>query len=122
MILNKAEKKELIDTLSWMITDLKWKADQTKLNIEKGSQGGYSPLLINAIDLLDKIEKTQTVEITGCHRKSIELNCREFKCDDNRSGLCNLASITLESLGCLVGHLKCVQAKEKSEEEKVNAV
>ena len=122
MILSNTEKKEIVDALSWMITDSRQRFDEIKNNIEIGSQGGYSPELTRAITLLDTIKKTKTIEITGCHRKSVELNCREFKCDINKSGLCSSPKATLESMGNIVGHLKCVEAKEKSEEEKDNAI
>jgi len=119
MILNNEEKKRLVDNLTWMITDLKWKANQTKLNIEEGSQGGYSPKLTSVVELLDSIKKIETVEVTGCHRKVMGVNCREFKCELNRQGVCALSAITLESTGSLiVGKLNCVQAKEKEKKEK----
>jgi len=119
MILNNEEKKCLVDNLTWMITDLKWKADQTKLNIEEGSQGGYSPKLTSAIDLLSDIEKIETVETTGCHRGTNSVNCRDFKCGRNQKGTCPSSKITLESVGFpIVGMLKCVEAEE-IEKEKV---
>lgn len=121
MILNNEEKKCLVDNLSWMITDMKYKHDETHRNQEYDSQGGYSPQLTAAIDLLDTIKKTQTIETTGCHRKSVELNCREFECEMNRGGLCGLSRLTFESSGSfIIGHLKCVQAKAKEKKEKDN--
>lgn len=123
MILNNKEKKSLVDALSWMTADLKHRFDELKRNTEIGSQGDYSPELIEAITLLNTIKKTETIETTGCHRKSVELNCRDFKCNNNKSGLCSSPKPTLESIGNIVGHLKCVEAKEKSEEEeKVSAL
>ena len=119
MILNNEEKKCLIDNLSWVVEDMKHKSNETHLNLEEGSQGGYSKKLTKLICLLDTIKKTQTVETTGCHRKSIESNCREFECETNRDGICALSKITLESMGSLIiGHLKCVQAKAKEKKEK----
>ncbi len=50
-------KQRIIETLEWMTTDAKWRADDTKMNIEVGSQGGYSPLLTEAIDLLEELKK-----------------------------------------------------------------
>ena len=125
MILNSKEKKCLVDNLTWMITDMKYKSDETKRNFEEGSEGGYSPELQAAIKLLEDIQKTETVEVTGCHRKNVAVNCREFTsgtrkgCDFNRQGLCILSNITLERVGSLiVGKLRCVQAKVEEEGEK----
>ena len=112
MILNNEEKKNLVDSLSWMIMDMKHKFDEAAFG------GGYSKELNTAIDLLNDIKKTETVETTGCHRRLIAVNCREFKCDNNKKGLCIVSKVTLESIGSIVGMLKCVEAQEKSEEEK----
>lgn len=117
MILNDKEKKRLVDTLTWMITDMKYKSDATKLNREEGSEGGYSPELKEAMDLLEDIKKTETTETTGCHRKSVAVNCREFDCTLNRQGTCALSAVTLERIDSLhIGHLKCVQAEEPEKE------
>jgi len=123
MILSDKEKKCLVDNLTWMITDMKHKSNETKRNFEEGSAGGYSPQLQAAIQLLEDIEKTETTEVTGCHRKAIGVNCREFTtserkgCALNRQGTCALSKITLETVGStIVGILKCVQA-ERDEEE-----
>ncbi len=116
MILNNEEKKNLVDTLSWMITDMKYKHDETHQNQEYGSQGGYSSELISAIELLDDIKKTETIEITGCHRNLAAVNCRDFKCEFNKQGICTSSQVTLESIGIsIVGMLKCVEAQEKEE-------
>ncbi len=50
-------KQRIIETLEWMTTDMKWRADDTNQNIEEGSQGGYSPELTEAIDLLEELKK-----------------------------------------------------------------
>jgi len=47
-------KQQTIVTLEWMITDMRWRTDQTKGNLEEGSQGEYSPELTKAIELLKK--------------------------------------------------------------------
>ena len=47
-------KQQTIETFERMITDMKWRADETKLNFEPGSQGGYSPELTKAMKLLEK--------------------------------------------------------------------
>ena len=47
-------KQQTIETLEWILADMKWRADQTKLNFEEGSQGDYSPELIKAIELLER--------------------------------------------------------------------
>ena len=52
-------KQRLIRTLEWMTTDMKWRADDTKLNFEEGSQGGYSPELQEGIDLLAELKAMQ---------------------------------------------------------------
>lgn len=119
MILNDKEKKRLVDNLTWMIADMQYKSNETKLNTEEGSEGGYSPELKEAMSLLEDIQKTETTAVTGCHRKSVAVNCREFKCPSNRQGTCALSAITLEKISdVFIGRLRCVQAEEKSEDEK----
>ena len=124
MILSNIEKKRLVDTLTWMITDMKYKSDAEKRNFEEGSEGGYSSHLQAAIQLLEDIEKTETSETTGCHRKAVGVNCREFTtserkgCMSNQQGTCALSAITLERIGGFhIGWLKCVQAKREEEKE-----
>jgi len=120
MILNNEEKKRLVDNLSWMIIDMKYKYDETHQNQEYGSQGGYSPELTSAMELLEFIKRTETIEVTGSHRRLMGVNCREFACDDNRSGICVLSEITLESIGSgIIGCLKCVQAKKTEGKDKI---
>ena len=51
------DKIEIRETLEWMITDIKWRADQTKGNLEEGSQGGYTEKLIKAINILKELQK-----------------------------------------------------------------
>jgi len=121
MILSSKEKQRLANSLSWMVEDLKIGFDLTKGNIEEGSQGGYSNELNDAIGLLKDIEKVNTVESfdshgnskSGDHRKSILLNCREFKCKSNEKGICGLAKITLESMNLTIGKVRCVQASDE---------
>ncbi len=118
MILNKEEKKCLIDSLTWMIEDMKHRHDDIKDNLEKGSQGDYSVELKTAMLLLDTIKKTETVETTEYHRKSALLNCQEFDCLKSQQGICNSPKVTLESTGSLIlGHLKCVEAEAEEKEE-----
>ena len=118
MIISDKEKERLVKTLTWMITDMQYKSNASKLNTEEGSEGGYSPDLKEAMSLLEDIQKTETTETTGCHRKSVAVNCREFDCPSNRQGTCALSTITLEKMSeVLVGMLRCVQAEGKSEEE-----
>ena len=119
MIISKEEKTNLVDNLSWMIVEMKHRSDDEKGNLEEGSQGDYSKDLKQAMYLLGNIEKTDTIESTGCHRKSVAVNCRDFDCNFNVSGLCKLSKITLEKVG-IVGKLNCVQAEEK--ETKANGV
>ena len=119
MIISKEEKTNLVDNLSWMIEEMKHRSDDEKGNLEVGSQGDYSDELKSAMTLLEDIQKTDTIESTGCHRKSVAVNCRDFDCNFNVSGLCKLSKITLEKVG-IVGKLNCVQAEEK--ETKANGV
>ena len=114
MIINKKEKELLVTNLSWMIVEMKHRSDDEKGNLEVGSQGVYSKDLNQAMYLLGNIEKTDTIESTGCHRKSVAVNCRDFGekgCNFNVNGLCKLSKITLEKVGGMVGMLKCVQAE-----------
>ena len=118
MILSDEEKRRLVESLSWMIESMKHKSDENKGDVEEGSQGDYSPELKEAMSLLEDVEKTETSETTGYHRKSVAVNCREFDCDLNRQGTCALSKTTLERVGSLIiGTLKCVQAVQSSPEE-----
>ncbi len=47
---------EVIATLDWMITDMKWKADENRSNLEEGSKGGYSEELTKASLLLNRLK------------------------------------------------------------------
>lgn len=44
-------------SLDWMITDMKWRDNQTRGNLEKGSEGGWSPQLKEAVALLESIKR-----------------------------------------------------------------
>ena len=113
MILNDKEKKRLVENLTWPIVDMKHKFDMAAIG------GSYSPELRELMSLLEDIKKTETTEVTGSHRKSVAVNCRDFKCPSNRQGTCALSAITLEKISdVFVGRLRCVQA-EKEEEEKL---
>lgn len=118
MILNDVEKERIVKSLSWMITDMKHRHDQSKENFQEGSQGDYSPELTEAMRLLEEVIKLDTVGITGFHRKLTLLNCREFICISNKQGVCKSPSITLESK-CLtiIGQLKCVEAEKPQDKE-----
>jgi hypothetical protein len=112
MILSDAEKQRIVVSLSWMVEDMKVRHDDTKRNNEVGSQGGYSPELNAAIALLDDVRNVKTTDETGCHRKKLSVNCREFVCESNRQGTCALSAITLASKGFPVaGHLRCNEAE-----------
>lgn len=50
-------RDDILETLTWMVADMKWRADETMGNIEEGSSGGYSPELQKAIDLLEFLQK-----------------------------------------------------------------
>jgi len=47
-----------IPPLEWMIKDNKWRFDEQKRNLEEGSEGGYSPELTEAIDVLKALKDT----------------------------------------------------------------
>lgn len=49
-------KERIIKTLDWMVTDMCWRHDEVRGNLEQGSQGGYSPELSEAIELLDELK------------------------------------------------------------------
>lgn len=49
-------KQRTIQTLDWMITDMKFRADDLRNNVEEGSAGGYSDELTKAINLLAELE------------------------------------------------------------------
>ena len=49
--------RRVIRTLSWMIEDMKHRFDDCRGNLDNGSEGGYSPELTEAIELLDELEK-----------------------------------------------------------------
>ena len=119
MLLNNEEKKQIVDSLSWMIEDMKHRHDQLKGNLEEGSRGDYIPQLKEAMELLGVLEKVRTIDVIGCHKRSVLVNCREFSCVSNVQGLCCLSQLTLESSGSLiVGGLKCVEAEKSEEKDK----
>ena len=120
MILNKTEKERIVTCLSWMVTDFKHRTDEIEGSIEKGISSNYSNELKAAIELLDDIKEIEAVETTGCHRKAVSLNCREFRCRLNRQGICASSKVTLESEGSLiVGKLICEEAEDKTKKEEV---
>lgn len=45
-----------IDSLSWLVTDAEWRSDDTKGNLDEGSQGGYSPELTEARNVLEELK------------------------------------------------------------------
>ena len=45
------DKQRIINTLSWMIEDLKWRHDQ------EGIEGNYSPELKEAMNVLEELKK-----------------------------------------------------------------
>jgi len=47
-------KVQTIKTLEWMTTTIKWQEDQINGNFDEWAQGGYSPELTKAIELLEK--------------------------------------------------------------------
>lgn len=116
MILTKEEKQRIVESLSWMITDMKYKSDESRGNLFAGSEGGYSPELTKAIEMFEWIQGIETTEVSGCHRKAVSVNCREFKCALNKSGTCSAPKVTFQSGGLIVGRLICIEAEEKKDE------
>jgi len=57
--MHESMKKRIIDTLEWMITDMRWRADETMRNFEEGSRGSYSPELQEAINLLEELKNEE---------------------------------------------------------------
>lgn len=116
--------KRVIDTLDWLVPETRHRFDDSKNNLEEGSQGDYSPKLTKAINLLRELKNGVPIIDLGnaegvVHRRGCLLNCRQFLCKHNRSGKCDLPKITLHAVGGvpIVSHLICTQAKEKSEKE-----
>lgn len=110
MILNKEEKKRIVDNLFWMVEDMKHRYDEQKGNVEVQDESAYSNELKEAISLLEDLEKVCPIEMS-----EEGLNCREFECKNNRQGACALfPRITLASSGALIiGQLKCLEAEGK---------
>lgn len=46
----------IVKSFECMICDMKWRHNETKMNVDEGSEGGYSPELQLAIDLLEEIQ------------------------------------------------------------------
>lgn len=49
-------RQRVITTLSWMVADTKHRFDDCRNNLENGSEGGYSPELTEAIELLEDLK------------------------------------------------------------------
>ena len=47
------------------------------------------------------------------HRDTVQLNCRNFHCENNDGGKCILEKITITPTGGLVDRVICVEAEEK---------
>jgi hypothetical protein len=52
---NSQLRTRIVKSLELMVTDMKWRYNETKMNVDEGSEGGYSPELQAAIDLLDEL-------------------------------------------------------------------
>ena len=57
--MSKELRQRIIKTLDWMVKDMKWRADEVCGNLELTSQGGYSPELQEAINLLEELKKRE---------------------------------------------------------------
>ena len=51
-------KTRIIKTLTWMIEDMRHRSNDCRNNVEMGSKGGYSPELIEAINLLKELKES----------------------------------------------------------------
>ena len=73
------QRKELItrviETLDWMVKDLRWRFDDSKSNLEPGSRGGYSPELTEAIKLLEELK-----EIRGQKTEVRDVKYEQTRC------------------------------------------
>ena len=49
-------KQRIIVSLTWLITDAKYRFDDCKNNVDNGLGGGYSPELTEAIAVLARIK------------------------------------------------------------------
>lgn len=56
MLIDPDLKTDLIESLEWMITQLKRQYDDQKAALGEESQGGYSPELTKAIETLAKLK------------------------------------------------------------------
>ena len=53
-------KEQTIESLEWMVAQYKWQYDSEKeVMQDEGSQGGYSPLLTKAINLLIRLKEQE---------------------------------------------------------------
>ena len=56
--MNVEFKQRIIESLEWMTTQLRWQYDNAKEALgDEGSEGGYSPELREAIELLKELKK-----------------------------------------------------------------
>ena len=51
-------KQRTINTLEWMITDMKWRYDENRGNLDEGSEGGYSDTINEATDVLRELKES----------------------------------------------------------------
>lgn len=49
----------IVRTLSWMVENYRWRADETRLNVDENMRGGYSPELQEGINLLTDLTKAK---------------------------------------------------------------
>lgn len=56
-MISKELLTDIIESLEWMAKDMKWRSDQTKGNLDVGSEGDYSPGLKKAITVLDRLKE-----------------------------------------------------------------
>lgn len=53
--MNDELKQRVTKALEWMIEDMKWRHNETKMN-EAGLEDDYSPELLDAIDVLEELK------------------------------------------------------------------
>lgn len=58
MFIQSKLRTRIIDSMSWMVKTIKFREDECSGNLDMGTEGGYSPELTRAIELLALLEAT----------------------------------------------------------------
>ncbi len=75
--MNPELKLRIIKTLDCFVKDAKWRFDTDKNNLDEGSQGGYSPELQEAIDLLEELKADPDIKLAEAQQKVVRTGDRE---------------------------------------------